>query len=69
MELTMQEMKIAIVKDFKRQYGFAPAMKNIIPLVSSGSGNTYNWMAFCIGKIGYEYNVYTGVQKSESYDL
>ena len=67
--MTMDEIKRAIVKAFKDQYGFAPAMKSIIPLEGSGFENEYTWIGFAVGGIGYEYDTLEGLTKSEAYDF
>lgn len=68
MMMTMYEMKKAIVSGFTKMYGFAPAMSKIVPMESSGEGNLLQWMAFCVGGIGYSYDGIT-LERNESYDL
>lgn len=66
--MTMNEMKRAIVESFENWYGFAPAMKNIIPLETSSYGNSYEWMGFRVGKVGYQFDKANGVNRCECYD-
>lgn len=67
--MTMNEIKKAITKAFKAQYGFAPAMTKIVPLESSGYGNNIEWLGFAVGGIGYEYDINKGLEKNEAYDF
>lgn len=74
MTMTMDEMKKTIVNYFKLHYGFAPALKDIRPLETSGYGkNKYEFMAFHINGIGYtislNYTVCPMIEKSEHYDI
>lgn len=70
MTMTMDEMKKAIARDLKTQYGFAPALKDIRPLETSGYGkNKYECMAFHINGKGYIYNAYGIVIKAPAYDM
>ena len=66
---TMDEMKNRIINAFKKIYGFGPRKKDITPMESSGSGNLLDWMAFTINGIGYTYNVISGLEKSDIYNL
>lgn len=73
--MTMNEIKKAIIKAFKRDFGFAPAtMKAIVPLESSGytiDGTEFiTWVAFAVGRIGYTYDKSLDLlEKCEGYDL
>lgn len=66
--MTMYETKKAIVSEFKKMYGFAPSLKAITPMESFGAGNLIQWMAFCVGGIGYSYDGIT-LERDENYDL
>ena len=69
----MKEIKKAIVKAFKAQYGFAPAMKDIIPLETSGSGDLIDWIAFHVNGHGYDFATWIGktgyIKENEAYNM
>ena len=67
--MTMKNLLKAIVASFKKEYGFAPSMKAITPMESSGSGNNYDWLAFCVNGIGYDFHIGGKVYRNENYDL
>ena len=67
--MTMNEMKKAIVKTFKVQFGFAPALKDIRPLETSGCGKHYEFIAFHVNGIGYIYRTYGNVIRNNAYDM
>ena len=64
----MNKMKSYIIECFKKQYGFAPTKKAIIPMEGSGSDDNMDWLAFCINGIGYDCHVGGKVYRNESYD-
>lgn len=66
---TMVEMKKHIIESFKRKYGFAPTMKAIIPLESSGAGKYITWLAFYVNGIGYECHYQGDVERNDVYDM
>lgn len=67
--MTMNEMKKAIVKSFKVNFGFAPALKDIKPLETSGCGSHYDFIAFHVNGIGYIYRPYELVIRNNAYDM
>ena len=71
MLVTMSEMKALICQEFKRQYGFAPSKKAIVPLESGGAGNKVDWLAFHVGGKGYTFDVCRRFElvRDEVYDL
>lgn len=69
--MTLTEMKKAIVKAFQKMYGFAPTtLKAIVPMESAGWDDKLDWLAFCVGGIGYTYDGKTDtLEKDDAYDL
>ena len=68
--VSMNQLKKEVVEKFNKEMGFAPSMKAIIPMESSGAGCYYNWLAFCVGKIGYTYSVSDRLlERNTVYDL
>ena len=66
--MTMNEIKKAIIASFKRQFGFGPTMKAIIPLESCGYSNLITGLCFRIGKIGYSFEIGHEVERADQYD-
>lgn len=69
--MTDKQVRKAIVEHFKKMYGFAPYMKDIIFLEASLKGDAYEWVGFRVGNIGYEFSAYdttTEVHKCTVYD-
>lgn len=62
-----------IIDSFKKQYGFAPAKKDMMAMEASGYGSLKNWkfewVAFCINGIGYQYKLGGEVERAEAYDF
>ena len=67
-EMTMNEIKKAIIASFRKAYGFAPTMKAIIPLEACGYANKYTSIAFAVNGIGYSYTIGEEVERAEAYD-
>lgn len=67
--MTMNQIKKAIIASFKKQYGFAPTMKAIIPLESSGYANSIEELAFAVSGMGYSFKIGGEVERAEAYDL
>lgn len=67
--MTMAQIKKAIIASFRKQYGFAPTMKAIIPMESVGYRNKIEELAFVVGGYGYSYKLGGQVERAEAYDL
>lgn len=68
--MTIPEMKRAIVRAFKSEYGFAPTLKSIIPIETLGYYKKYTWIGFRINGKGYNYRVSTKkIVKDENYNM
>lgn len=65
----MEVMKNHIVESFKKQYGFAPTKKAIIPLESYENSHFIIWLAFWVNGVGYECYWNTDVERNENYDM
>ena len=68
--VSMNQLKKEVIEMFNKEFGFAPSMKAIIPMESAGAGCYYQWLAFCVGKIGYTYSVSDRLlERDTAYDL
>ena len=67
--------KTTIQKEFKKQYGFAPSLKEITPLECSYTYNhdfdmwTCDSLGFRINNIGYGWGIRYGLARNEAYDM
>ena len=67
--MTMNQMKKMIQVLFRKTYGFAPMLKEIRPLETSQTGESYTAMAFHVNHIGYTYSIECGLHRAVHYDI
>ena len=66
MKSTLKDIKITM----KATFGFAPAMKNIIPMESAEKNGIITEMAFCVNGKGYTWALGDSiVYRAEVYDI
>ena len=53
----------------KKTFGFAPAMKNIIPMEGGDNGSFVTAVAFCVAGKGYSWSIGHEVERAEVYDI
>ena len=55
----------------KKTFGFAPALKNIIPMEGGDNGEIVTDVAFCIAATGkgYSWRIGGEVERAEAYDI
>lgn len=68
-KMMIDECKNKIVESFKKEFGFAPAKKNIIPLESADNSIIIDFMGFAVNGVGYSWNFFNGVVKNDAYDM
>ena len=64
--------KELIQEKFTKMFGFAPALKDIIPMEASYEKFHGEWqiqsLAFCVNNIGWNFNELGQVERAEAYD-
>lgn len=70
-KITNMDCKRAARNAMKKTFGFAPALKNIIPMEGSDNGEIVTAVAFCIATTGKGYSWQIGgeVERAEAYDI
>lgn len=70
-KITIMDYKRAARDAMKKAFGFAPALKNIIPMEGGDNGETVTSVAFCIAATGKGYSWQAGgeVERAEAYDI
>ena len=69
--ITSMDYKRAARDAMKKTFGFAPALKNIIPMEGEDNGEIVTSVAFCIAATGKGYSWQVGgeVERAEAYDI
>ena len=69
--ITRMDYKRAARDAMKKTFGFAPALKNIIPVEGEDNGEIVTSVAFCIAATGKGYSWQVGgeVERAEAYDI
>ena len=69
--ITSMDYKRAARDAMKKTLGFAPALKNIIPIEGEDNGEIVTSVAFCIAATGKGYSWQVGgeVERAEAYDI
>lgn len=70
-KITSMDYKRAARDAMKKTFGFAPALKNIIPMEGGDNGATVTDVAFCIAATGkgYSWRIGGKVERAEAYDI
>lgn len=70
-KITSMDYKRAARDAMKKTFGFAPALKNIIPMEGGDNGEIVTDVAFCIAATGKGYSWQIGgeVERAEAYDI
>lgn len=70
-KITNMDYKRAARDAMKKTFGFAPALKNIIPMEGADDGLIVTDVAFCIASTGkgYSWEIGGEVERAEVYDI
>ena len=70
-KITAMDYKRAARDAVKMTFGFAPALKNIIPMEGGDNGKIVTDVAFCIAATGkgYSWEIGGKVERAEAYDI
>lgn len=70
-KITSTDYKRAARDAMKKTFGFAPALKNIIPMEGGDNGEIITDVAFCIAATGkgYSWRIGGEVERAEAYDI
>lgn len=70
-KITAMDYKRAARDAMKKTVGFAPALKNIIPMEGGDNGKIVTDVAFCIAATGkgYSWEIGGEVERAEAYDI
>lgn len=70
-KITSMDYKRAARDAMKKTFGFAPALKNIIPMEGADNGLIVTDVAFCIASTGkgYSWEIGGEVERAEVYDI
>ena len=70
-KITSMDYKRAARDAMKKTFGFAPALKNIIPMEGGDNGEIITSVAFCIAATGkgYSWRIGSEVERAEAYDI
>lgn len=66
--MTMTEIKRFIVSEFKKAFGFAPLMKEIIVMEATYDYHTIRNVTFTVHGKAWEASYYHGIERCESLD-
>lgn len=69
--ISRMDYKRAARAAMKKTFGFAPTLKNIVPMEGSDNGEIVTEVAFCIAATGKGYSWVIGgeVERAEVYDI
>ena len=70
-KITSMDYKRAARDAMKKTFGFAPTLKNIIPMEGADNGLIVTDIAFCIASTGkgYSWEIGGEVERAEVYDI
>ena len=70
-KITSMDYKRAARDAMQKTFGFAPALKNIIPMEGGDNGEIVTDVAFCIAATGKGYSWHIGgeVERAEAHDI
>lgn len=69
--ITARDYQRAARDAMKKSFGFAPMLKNIIPMEGSDNGLVVTSVAFCIAATGkgYSWKIGEEVERAKAYDI
>ena len=68
-KITAKDYQRAAKEAMMKTFGFAPAMKTIVPMEGSDNGMFVTSVAFCVAGKGYSWTIGHEVERAEVYDL